>query len=254
MEKEVLTWQQLGEQKKQLLMSEGNRGLKWECLGKACPVSCCTTYAYARLFIHEIVPVSRYFPISFIAMNPQEEKQGLVLCYLTKTVESKRSCIYLEEGRGCLLRDERPIACKQYPFAVDKAADGGNEVCVKPACPGLSPEHGMAILLPDNTIASDIEREFIKPAIVAVSVEEETMTFIEALNNNGLIVDAHYEHRGINLPVKCVDESRLPGLPPETLREFKAKGYMELISAQISSLENCKKLIDSYLDGFVKSP
>lgn len=249
MEKEILTWQQLGEQKKHPLASEGNRGLKWGCLGKACPVSCCSIYAYARLFIHEIIPISRHFPVSFIAMNLQEEKQDLVLCFLMKAVESKLSCIYLEEGRGCLLGEERPIACKQYPFAVDRDAEGSNEVCVKPACPGLSPEQGLPILLQDNRIASDIEQEFINPAFAAMEAAEETRVFVEALNSNGLIVDAHYEHRGINLPVKCVDEGRLPGLPPETLKEFAVKGYIELISAHISSLENCKKLIDSYLDG-----
>lgn len=253
MEKEILTWQQLGEQKKHPLSAEENRNLKWECLGSDCPVSCCSTYAYARLFVHEIIPISRHFPVSFIAMNLQEGKQDLVLCFLMKTVESKKSCIYLEEGRGCLLGDERPLACKQYPFAVDRDVVGCNEVCIKPACPGLSPEHGVPIMLPDNRIASDIEQEFINPALAAIEAAEATRSFVEALNSNGLIVDAHYEHRGINLPVKCVDESRLPGLPPETLREFKAKGYMELITAHISSLENCKKLIDSYLDGFIKT-
>lgn len=251
MENEALTWQRLGEPEKQPLAAEKNRNLKWECLGSACPVSCCSTYAYARLFVHEIIPVSKHFPVSFIAINLQEEKEKFVLCFLMKAVESKQSCIYLEEGRGCLLGDERPIACKQYPFAVDKGIAGGNDICIKPACPGLSPDHGLPILLPDNKIASNIEQEFIKPALAAMETEEETEGFVEALNSNGLLVDAHYEHRGINLPVKCVDESRLPGLPPETLREFQAKGYMELISAHISSLENCKRLIDSYLDGFV---
>lgn len=249
MEKEILTWQQLGEQKKHPLAAEENKALRWKCLGKDCQVSCCSIYAYARLFVHEIIPVSKHFPVSFIAMNIQDEKQEFALCFLVKTVESRRSCIYLEEGSGCLLGDERPIACKQYPFAVDRGLYGCSEICIKPACPGLSAEHGNPVLLPDNSIAPDIEQEFIKPALAAMADAEATRSFVEALSSNGLIVDAHYEHRGVNLPLKCVDESRLPGLLPETLKEFESKGYIELISAHISSLENCKKLIDSYLDG-----
>ncbi|MBF0506840.1 MAG: SapC family protein [Nitrospirae bacterium] len=221
--------------------------MKWECLGAACPSSCCHLM-YARIFIHEIVPLSKHFPITFCMTDCGGEKHDIAICILLRHIRDGNYCTYLEKGSGCAMADNRPLACKQFPFSAVKDETGNNRLLVRLSCPGFSEVSGHPILMPGRDISPYLKQECIDPATSGCDSYEETRIFVETLNRYNLIADGAYTHKGETILFKLVDLKKLYELPKETLNDFRARGYMQLINAHANSLiDNITRHIDTYL-------
>lgn len=123
----------------ELLAALGDEHRKWRCLGADCPDSCCGfRFQEARIFIHEILPLSRYFPLSFNILNSSSGKPDISLSIFLRAPLGIAPCAYLREGEGCTLGEKRPIACKQRPFCMVRDSDGSYKEALKPNCPGFS--------------------------------------------------------------------------------------------------------------------
>lgn len=228
------------------------KDLKWQCLGAACPSSCCHLYIYASVLIHEIIPLSKHFPITFCMVDRGGEKNDIAICILLRHVRDGNYCTYLQKGVGCSMADNRPLACKQFPFSAVKDQSGNNRLRVKLSCPGFSEVSGHTILMPDlmpgSNISTYLKQECIDPATSGSDSYEETRIFVETLDRHALIADGMYTHRDESILFKFVDLKKLYKLPKETLDDFRAKGYMQLISAHaISLIDNITRHIDTYL-------
>jgi len=149
---------------------------------------------------------------------------------------------------GCVLGDERPIACKQYPFSIVRDRAGEVSVGVRLSCPGFSRSSGQLVIMPDNKLSPVIEEECIKPATSGFDAREETKRFVDTLKKYNLIVDGQFNHRGEGVAIKLVDAKKLRELPEEIREDLRAKGYMELIYAHMDSIFNCSMFIDIYLE------
>ncbi len=239
----------LKEEKAESLDALGANDLKWKCLGAACRSSCCF-FAYSRISLHEIVPLSKYFPVIFCAVVPEGGEREIAVCILRRVVKDNNYCTYLKKGEGCVLKEERPLSCKQYPFSVDTDQSGSTRVLVRQGCPGFSEDSGHSLVMPGNSrISSYVERECIRPAISRHAAREETNRFVGAVTRHDLIAPGQYAYRGESIPFNLVDAKKLYGLPGDVLDGFRANGYMELVHAHMNSLvANCTRLIDVYLE------
>ena len=225
------------------------KGLKWDCLGAACPSSCCSQFAYSRVSIQEIIPLSRHFPIVFSMVTGEGGESEMHTCIQMKLVRENNYCVHLHKGMGCKLRSEKPLSCTQYPFRVLRDGSGQHRINVRMGCPGFSPESGQPVLLPGGTLSRFVEAEFIGPAISRLNAQEETGRFAADLWRYDLIAPGQYTYRGEEVSFNLVDSRKLYGLTGEVRDEFRRKGYMDLIYAHMDSLEgNFNRLIDSYIE------
>jgi len=226
----------------------GDKQKKWSCLGAACNDSCCFRFQQASIFIHEILPLSKYFPLTFNGVFNPGEKSDLTLSIFLRSSLDKTPCFYLREGEGCTLGDERPLACKQFPFCMEKNAEGKDDVALKPSCPGLSDQSGHPILTSDGAITPLILQECVEPAIAVTEAAGETQRFVDTLLEHDLISVATFDHRGEQVYMYIIDAQKLRSLPGETIDDLRAKGYMDLILAHINSVVHMRRFIDTYLD------
>ena len=225
------------------------KGLKWDCLGAACPSSCCSQFAYSRLSIQELIPLSRHFPVVFSMVTGEGGESEMHTCIQMKLVRENNYCVHLHKGMGCKLRYGKPLSCTQYPFRVLRDGSGQHRVNVRMGCPGFSAGSGQPVLQPGGTLSRLVEAEFIGPAISRLNAQEETGRFAADLCRYDLIAPGQYTYRGEEVSFNLVDSRKLYGLTGEVRDEFRRKGYMDLIYAHMDSLEgNFNRLIDSYIE------
>ncbi|HDP80238.1 MAG TPA: YkgJ family cysteine cluster protein [Spirochaetes bacterium] len=69
---------------------------------------------------------------------------------LTTKKREDGACVFLEEGKGCLLGPRRPVVCKIYPFWVDHRGgiiyEPGEEECCYIASGSYTLEEGIALI------------------------------------------------------------------------------------------------------------
>ena len=172
---------------------------------------------------------------------------GIDVCIIMKMVQDRNNCTYLQAGVGCMLKEERPLACKQYPFRVENDSSGNNKIHVRPGCYGFSEISGHPVLTQDREVTAYLEQECIIPSMSMYKAREDTRKFVDALRDNNLIVGGQYSNKGVVIPFNYVDAKQLYGLSGETLNEFRMKGYMDLLFAHMNTLPgNCAKIIDVY--------
>jgi len=232
----------------ELLDSLKERNRKWRCLGADCPDSCCFMFLEAVIFIKEIPRLSHYFPLSFNILNLPDGKIESSLSIFLKTPLEISHCVYLREGEGCILGEERPLVCKQRPFCMVKGLGGSYRVALKPSCPGFSGESGHSILMPDGTISSHIYSDCVIPAISVAETAEETQEFVQTLLKHDLIAAGCCEHRGQKVYMHLIDAQKVLALPRDVHDSLQEKGYIDLILAHIKSIVHMRRFIDIYLD------
>ena len=244
----ISQWQPLKEEGSELLDLQTDRDRKWLCLGADCPSSCCGfVYPQANIFINEIIHLSHYFPINFHVVTQPDGKRVAALCIVLRLLSANAPCAYLREGEGCTLGEDRPLACKMFPFRVVKDETGEYRATRKLFCPGISEELGPNILMQDGSLNPLIEEACVKPAISGAENSEATRTFVETLEKHELIVPGCFSHRGEKMLLNFVDAMKLRALPKEILENFRENGYMDLIMAHMRSLDLIPKFIDEYL-------
>jgi len=222
---------------------------KWRCLGADCPDSCCGfRFREALIFINEIPHLSQYFPLSFNVLNQPDGKTDISLSIFLRAPLDISPCVYLSDGEGCTLGENRPLTCKQRPFCMIKDLEGQYKVALRPSCPGFSRESGQNILMPDGTINSLIYRDCVRPAISAAEMAQETQSLVETLQKHDLISVGCCEHRGQKVFMHIIDAQKVLALPREVRDSFQEKGYTDLILAHIKSIVHLRRFIDIYLD------
>jgi Fe-S-cluster containining protein len=136
---------------KQLL--EANKHAKYGFNGCAqCDAKCCgSTIIFASLYDLQIA--SNYFPILFYIRDGKISP--VYFFYYGETVGQK--CPYLS-GNLCSIYEERPYACRTYPFSFENA-----QACFDDGCPQIAPlePQGVALFDSKKKLAPYIMENFV---------------------------------------------------------------------------------------------
>lgn len=227
----------------EFLDPQQHRTLRWECLKSSCPNSCCLIPDRTFVVLEEIIGLSRYFPVVITVEVDEEGKEERFLCAYFRLKEDSRGCVYLKDGVGCLLGEEKPYTCKQYPFFIK-----GNYLAMDLTCPGFSQEKGEP-LWDGQHINQRFERQFFAYSLRLQEQRRETEDFVNTLFELNLVVGGKMVYEGLEVTFNMVDEERLYNLPEAVKEELFKSGYMRLIYAHLNSLQNWERLIKKYLSG-----
>lgn len=236
--------------KTEVLDTEKHKNLRWRCLGASCPQSCCYVPVRSSVGMQEMEYLSMYFPISFpLIKNEQTGEQHFEMNLFFKLdIDKTGHCVYLKEPEGCQLGDDKPYACKQYPFSpTNDVSTGRTIITIDLTCPGWSENEGDIVLLSKTEMNPTFMNGFVKPGINFLNEYQQTRIFVNTLVNYNLIKPATYNYRGVTVGLNAVDEKALLELPKEVLKDFEARGYIKAIYYHLHSLQNYRKLIDAYL-------
>jgi len=215
--------------------------LKFQCYYKDCPNSCCKNFHTVEIGFSELFSLSRYFVIHF----PYDSANGRFVCNaLVGFVESKTGCVFLRDGVGCMLGEDRPLFCKSYPFFVHPDT---SRLIIDPACPGFSEESG-TIIYENNALSEEIKRDYIVYGIQLVEDIIKMREFTKFLSDNGLLVTGNIEIRKKSMQINMVDENRLLNLDKDKLDEAIRKGYMKAIYAHLNSFKNVERIARKVAD------
>lgn len=215
--------------------------LNWECLKSRCPSSCCNVPDRTFVVLEELAWLSKYFPIVITVEVDNLGREEKLLCAYFRLKEDKKGCVYLKEGLGCLIEEEKPYTCRQYPFLIR-----GNYLAADFTCPGFSQDVGTPVWN-KASINPYFERDFFLYSLKLEEGKAQTEEFLKALFDLDLIVGGKLTYETIDVSFNMVDEERLLELPKDILREFYHRGYLRFVYAHLNSLQNWEKLIRRYL-------
>ncbi len=218
-----------------------DKDLKFRCFYERCPNSCCKNFHTAEIGFNEIFSLSRYFVIHFPYDAPNKTFIGNVIMGV---YEEKTGCIYLEDGKGCKLGNDRPLFCKAYPFFIHPDT---SRLIIDPACPGFSKEEG-EIIYTEEGLTKPIEKEYIVNAVQLAGDILKMREFVNFLYENGLLVSGNINIKGRPMQVNFVDESKILELDREKMKEAIEKNYMKAIYAHLNSFKNIEKLSEKVSD------
>lgn len=224
------------------LDQEKHKNLKWQCLKSACPNSCCLIPDRTFVVLEEVVSLSRHFPVVINIEVDQEGKEQRLLCAYFRLREDKKGCIYLKDGMGCLLEEEKPYTCRQYPFFIKRGY-----LALDLTCPGFSEMEGEAVW-EGNLINPYFEQSFYAYSLKIEEGKAQTEEFVNLIFELGLVVGGSISYGNLEVSFNMVDEKRLFELPQDTLKELSERGYMRLIYAHLNSLQNWERLIRRYIN------
>lgn len=235
-------------EKTELLDTVKHKGLKWHCLKGDCSLNCCFLPKRSSIFLSEILSLSRFFPISFVLIKDKDEdkppRKDINIFY--KLEQDEGGCLYLDPERGCILGQEKPLSCKQYPFSIVMDEKGRHLVNLDMTCPGFDTDKGEPVFV-ENGLNPYFNKDFLQYAKILFDQRKQTIEFVEAMFNYNLVSPGEFNYKGFKIPINAVDESRLLDLPREVQKDFTSRGYMRYIYAHLNSIQNYAKLIDKYL-------
>lgn len=236
-------------QKLELLDTEKHKNLRWRCLGASCPQSCCYVPVRSSVGLSEMEYLSLYFPIMFPLVKYSEDQPPKfeMNLFFKLDIDTQGHCVYLKEGEGCMLGEDKPMACKQYPFSPTKDPSGRTLVQIDLTCPGWSETEGELVLFSKTDMNPYFMQGFVQQGINFLQDYEQTRIFVETLTNYDLIKPGTYTYRGITVSLNAVDEKALFELPPSVLKDLETRGYLRAIYYHLHSIQNYRKLIDAYL-------
>ena len=225
----------------EVLDTQKHKELRWLCLKKDCTVGCCKIPDRTYTVLDEIIRLSKHFPVVFTVEVDEKGKEERLICAYFRLKESNKGCVYLVDGVGCAIENEKPYACRQYPFFINNKL-----LAVDLTCPGFSYQHGEKVLT-DQGISANFEENFFRYSLKLHEQKEATQHFVNLLFDMNLIVPAMYVQDGVSVYFNMVDEERLLNLERDVLKDFVRLGYMRYIYAHLNSLENWKRLVEHYL-------
>lgn len=227
--------------KVELLDREKHKDLRWRCLKGSCPQSCCLVPDRTFVVVDEVVSLSRHFPIVINIELDDEGKEQKLLCAYFRLKEDNKGCIYLRDGFGCLIEEEKPYTCKQYPFFIK-----GGYLAMDFTCPGFSQWEGERIWEQDF-VNPHFEQDFYAYSLRIENSKAKTEEFLDSLFRLELVVGGRISYEGVEVSFNIVNEERLMNLPKGILREFSDKGYLKTIYAHLNSLQNWERLIKRFI-------
>ena len=211
--------------------------LRWQCLNSQCLSSCCFIPDRTFIVLEEIYRLSKHFPVVITVEVDEQQREERLLCAYLRLKEDKRGCLYLKDGVGCAIEEEKPYTCRQYPFLIE-----GGYLAFDLTCPGFSESQGTP-LWEGHTINPHLEERFFTYSLKLQEGKAQTQDFINTLFDLNLIVGARLTYENIEVSFNMVQEERLIDLPKDVLRELSSKGYLRAIYAHLNSLQNWEKLI-----------
>ncbi len=227
-----------------------HKDLRWFCLGKDCPSSCCYLPVSTNIILDELVSLSRHFPLVFV----HDGKGWSIHAIFKLSNDKSMPCVHLRPRTGCALGEEKPLACKQYPFFTMGLEMSDGKIYVVPkksekmainmdlGCPGFSQTQGEPVLQ-DGVLNPYFEENFVAPARTLLNRWDEMRQFVDAVVSNELIRGGKFVYKDEEIPINYVDEVRLTALPRDTIIDFREKGYLRYIYAHLASLQNFIRLI-----------
>ena len=198
--------------------------------------------------IYEVVPLSRYFPIT-ITLRRTEMGEFFHFTAVLRLEADDKGCIYLDGG--CTLGVEKPSFCKAFPFSIVPGGEGKNLVLMDMNCPGFSEVDGEPIFMENSELNKTINDEFLQFAYLIKEDAERSREFFSEMSKHGLIRGSKFVYKlgeeQREFPFNMIDEKKLLELPKKTLEDFAQKGYMRLIYAHLNSVVNFSRLFNTYL-------
>ncbi|MEN3039786.1 MAG: SapC family protein, partial [Candidatus Kryptonium sp.] len=207
--------------KVELLDTERHKNLRWSCLKSSCPQSCCLVPDRTFVVLDEVIPLSRHFPIVINIELDDEGKEQRLLCAYFRLKEDNKGCIYLRDGVGCLIEEEKPYTCKQYPFFIK-----GEYLAMDLTCPGFSQWEGERIW-EQGFVNPCFEQDFYAYSLKIENSKVKTEEFLDSLFGLDLIVGGRISYEGVEVSFNMVDEEKLMKLPRSILKEFSERGYLK---------------------------
>ncbi len=162
------------------------------------------------------------------------------------TLKNTKACIYLSHKVGCLIEEEKPYTCRQYPFFIK-----GESLALDLTCPGFSQAEGDSLWDDGEFISPHFERGFYAYSLRLEEGKQETEEFLNLLFDLNLVVGGKLSYEDVEVSFNMVDEERLLDLPTDIKRDLQRKGYLRVIYAHINSLQNWERLIKRYLSGLI---
>jgi|GEM_PF-1173968 len=240
-------------EKTELLDTVKHKDLRWYCLKGNCPLQCCLLPKRSSIILSEVPILYKYFPISFVVVKTEDGRLARDLNVFYKMEKDNGPCAYLDQNTGCTLGQEKPLSCKQYPFAIVKDSLNRYVVNVDMTCPGFNLENGEPLFL-NGSLNNYYKKEFLNFAKKFFDDRKVTQEFVESMFNNNLVVSVQFVYKNIYVPLNIIDENKLIELPKEILKEFVIRGYLKIIYYHLHSIHNWRRLIDKYLQDPANSP
>ncbi len=234
---------------------ERHRGLRWKCLEAQCPVNCCLRARDTSIALHEIPSASRFFPVVFPYTKREDGSLSLdvrVVYALTlgyTDVDDEAGCVYLDPNRGCLLGEDRLIACKKYPFT-SRNVPGTDQIglIIGLDCPGWSYEDGELMVDEEGELTQYAQKNFVDPLFSFISGNQIRQVFLKTIEDLKLLVPRDIIYKDIRVRVNTIDIEKLKAFDPHTLKKLVQNDFLRVIYHAFDSLANFTILIDRYLE------
>jgi len=214
-----------------------------DCSG--CGAKCCqSNIIFTSLY--DIEKVTKFFPIFFLIQNG---KISLVYFFYYGEKENEH-CPYLQNDL-CSIYEERPYACKSYPFSNQK-----NDIYYSTTCPHLIEKSTIGMQLIKNKkinkqiFTNFLTTDFINKQKNIMQISEE---FVHFCDKNNLLIpyEKHYANKEIYINFKPSIQKNLYLIHPFKIAALRLNGqklfegkeiFLTIIQRLIQTQSNVEKL------------
>jgi hypothetical protein len=203
--------------------------------------------AAVPLGMGEFMPAIRHYPIVFA--------EGGAATPLAVLGLKQGSNLFVEDDGAWRAGHYQPCYVRRYPFIVTEAPDQGATLLAIDAASErfvakADAQADASRLFDDKGGATPAARSAIDLCLAFHEDHLRTAAFAAALDQAGLLVPNRAEMRlpdGQNYTLqgfRIVDEKALRALPAETIADWHAKGWLDLITLHLASQRNWQLLLD----------
>jgi len=196
----------------------------------------------ASIMVHEFSRASSVYPIVFLEDQAEDRFRPVVLTGL-------------EEGENLFIKDNKweasyiPAIIRRYPFALARTGeDGRYTVCIDEESVFVNEEEGESLFTEDGEAGEVIDR--VKQYLTELQqMEIFTTEFCKFMSKNNMFTPLNMKVR-VGSEVKnisgayVINEDRFNALSDEKFIELRAKKYISVIYAHLSSLAQIERLIE----------
>jgi Fe-S-cluster containining protein len=208
-----------------------------------CGAKCCaSTLVYASLY--DIAVTYKRFPLFF---RVDKGSISLVLFFQYGRFQGEK-CAYLK-GEMCSVYEERPYACRAYPFAYNPNTKGAYSMDVD--CPNIITANEGTKLYVNDDINPDIIDHFVSQKMMDATAQNlsDTGEFVTFCHQNNLLVPFLEIYPGFS-DFQPDQQSKLFVIHPQRTallrmkykERFENESFVEGIKATISSMSNLSVL------------
>ena len=195
----------------------------------------------ASIMVHEFSRAASLYPIVFVEEKRKDKFVPVVL-------------LGLEEGENLFIQEDKwqvsyiPAIIRRYPFALAKTEEEGRfTVCIDEQSDLINEYEGQALFNDNGEQAELMER--VKRYLVELQqMDQFTEGFCKYLSEKNMFTPMNLKVRiGQELRnikgAYIINEERLNSLSDETFLEMRAKKYIPVVYAHLSSLSQIERLL-----------